>query len=87
MLPSERESFSQLLAGRSFQKVDGLVALEASKVILDSEIVAGDRVEIFRLPDGRTLLSKAADDSAELKIERISKAYIYFDPEIKIITE
>jgi hypothetical protein len=87
MPSSESGEFSQLLAGRSFQKVDGMVALETSKVIFDSALVAGDKVELFRLPDGRTMLSKADPDSSELKIERISKAYIYFDPEIKLIAE
>jgi len=87
MPPNGNEEFSRLLAGRSFQKVDGLVALETSKVMMDGEIAAGDRVELFRLPDGRTMLSKAAVDSSELKIERISGSYIYFDPEINIIAE
>lgn len=70
----------------AFQKMDGLVALELPKVILDGDLTAGDDVTLFRLPDGRFLISKETPSETTYKIRKISSAYVYFDTEI-VITE
>lgn len=66
--------------------MDGLVALELPKVILDGDLTAGDDVTLFRLPDGRFLISKETPSETTYKIRKISSAYVYFDTEI-VITE
>jgi hypothetical protein len=47
------------------------------------DLVVGDGVEVFVLPDGRYMLSKAENNSP-LQIEKITSAYIYFDGEISV---
>jgi len=60
----------------SFQKIDGFVVLPHNDAVLEDEITIGDRVGIFSLPDGKYFLSK---DPEGLLIEKISKAYIFFE--------
>lgn len=67
------------------QKADGLMTLGRHEVILDGELSAGDKVELFYLPDGKVMLTKAEEGSSCPKIARISAAYVYFDTEINVI--
>ncbi len=60
----------------SFQKIDGFVVLPHNDIVSEDEITIGDRVGIFSLPDGKYFLSK---DPEGLLIEKISKAYIFFE--------
>lgn len=68
----------------SFQKLEGFIVLPHADVILEDEITAGDRVVAFSLPDGKYFLSK---DPKGLLIEKITKAYIFFETTGTIIEE
>ena len=68
----------------SFQKIDGFVVLPHDTVILEDKITTGDRVGIFSLPDGKYFLSK---DPEGVLIEKITKAYIFFETGSIIIKE
>ncbi len=65
----------------SFQKIEGFIALSLDSVVLEDEIIVGDQVGIFCLPDGKYLLSK---DPEGTLIEKITGAYIFFNSEISI---
>lgn len=65
----------------SFQKIEGFVALPQDSVLLEEEIIVGDQVGVFSLPNGKYLLSK---DPEGTLIEKITSAYIFFNSEISI---
>lgn len=62
-------------------KVENLDVIPRNQVILEDDVVAGDKVSIFFLPDGKHLLSK---DSKGLRIEKLTSAYVWFETEIQI---
>ena len=57
-------------------KVEGILALEKSRVVLEEELSVGDTVNWFQLPDGRLLISK---DLKGVRIEKISSAYYHLE--------
>lgn len=65
----------------SFQKIEGFVALPKTDVIFEGEIIAGDTVGIFRLPNGKYFLSK---DPQGTLIEKISGAYVFLNSDITV---
>ena len=65
----------------SFQKVEGFLSAEIRNTIFEEPVVAGDTVDIFVLPDGRTLLSKDPDG---IRIKEINSAYVLFDTDVLI---
>lgn len=60
-------------------KVEGILALEKSKIVEEEEISEGDRVNWFELPDGRLLVSK---DPEGVLIERESLSYYHLESDI-----
>lgn len=76
----EEEPFD-LSATHGFQKIEGLHVLERMKVVLEEEVVPGDKVGIFHLPDGKHLLTK---DPVGIEIRRITSNYIMFVTDIVI---
>jgi hypothetical protein len=57
-------------------KVEGILALEKSRIIIEEELSVGDTVNWFQLPDGRLLISKDPDG---VRIEKISPAYYHLE--------
>lgn len=57
-------------------KVEGILALERSRVVVEEELSVGDTVNWFHLPDGRLLISKDPDG---VPIEKISPAYYHLE--------
>jgi hypothetical protein len=68
----------------SFQKVEGFLSVEVRNTIFEEPVVVGDTVDIFVLPDGRTLLSK---DPNGTRIRNINSVYILFDTDVTIKEE
>ena len=68
-------------ATHGFQKIDGLHVLERTQVILDEEVVPGDKVNVFYLPGGKHLLTK---ESEGIEIGRITSTYIMFVTDIVV---
>ena len=68
----------------SFHKVEGYLSVEIRNTIFETPVTVGDVVDVFVLPDGRTLLSK---DPAGIKIKDINSVYILFDTEVVIKEE
>lgn len=68
----------------SFQKIEGFLSVEIRNTIFEEPVVVGDTVDIFVLPDGRTLLSKDPDG---VLIKNINSVYVFFDTEIIIKEE
>jgi len=58
------------------QKVEGILALERSKIVMEEEVSVGDSVNWFELPDGKLLVSKDPDG---IRIEKISPAYLHLE--------
>ena len=65
----------------SFQKVDGILALDRNRVVEETKISIGDTVSWFELPDGKLLLSK---DPEGVPIEKISSAYYHLDADVTV---
>lgn len=65
----------------SFQKLEGILALEKTKTIEDEPLSEGDRIEWFELPDGRLLLRKNPEG---FLVERISSAYYHLEPDVTL---
>jgi hypothetical protein len=63
-------------ATHGMQKVEGILALERSRIILEEEIFVGDSVIWFELPDGKLLVSKAPEGVC---IEKITPAYFHLE--------
>lgn len=63
----------------AFQKIEGMLALERRKILLESEVASGDLVEIFYTPDGNFILSKS--NRGRFQIKKITGAYISFETE------
>ena len=60
-------------------KVEGILALEKSRVIVEEELSVGDSVNWFKLPDGKLLISKDPDGVC---IEKISAAYYHLEADV-----
>ena len=72
------EDYENPAAVHGVQKVEGILALERSRIVLEEEVGVGDSVIWFELPDGRILISK---DPEGILIEKISPAYLHLDAE------
>lgn len=68
----------------SFQKADGFLSLEIRNTLFEEPVVAGDTVDVFVLPDGRTLLVKDPDG---IRIRDINSVYVLFDTDVIIREE
>ena len=68
-------------AVHGMQKVEGIIALEKSRIVLEEDVSVGDTVSWFELPDGKLLISK---DPEGVCIERVSSAYYHLETEIEI---
>lgn len=69
----------------SFQKLEGLIALERSKVKTEDSICTGDFISLFHCPDGSFILTKQDSPINAVKIGRITPAYIYLDEQVNVI--
>lgn len=76
-MPQEIEELGGAVA---FQKIEGMLALERRKVLLESNLSSGDLVEIFYTPNGDFIISKS--DEGEFQINKITSAYISFEKEL-----
>jgi len=68
----------------SFQKVDGFLSVEIRNTLFEEPVAAGDTVDVFVLPDGRTLLVKDPDG---IRISDINSVYVLFDTDVIIREE
>jgi hypothetical protein len=68
-------------ATHGMQKVEGILALEQSRIILEEEVEVGDTITWFELPDGKLLISKDPDG---VPIEKISPSYIQLEAEVTL---
>ena len=85
----KREELSQILYGRKQSyslSIEGTPALLRSEVVTQEELLAGDTIKLFALPDGKTFISKVEPVPGEgyYTIGRITPGHIYFDDEISI---
>lgn len=78
------DDYDTEFAVHGFHKVDGFLSVEIRNTVFEEPVVIGDTVDIFVLPDGRTLLSK---DPAGIKIKNINSVYILFDTDVVIKEE
>jgi len=84
----KRDELSQILLGRTQSyslSVEGTPALLRMDVVTQDEFTAGDKVELFALPDGRTFITKV-DQGCEdaYTVGRVTPAHIYFDDEMTV---
>ena len=84
---SVREGFSEI--GERTQTysyvVDGNTALIRNNTVTQEEISVGDKVALFALLDGKTLIVKVEPDSdTAYTVGRLTSSHIYFDDEITI---
>lgn len=63
----------------SFQKIEGLLALDQNKIIIEKPLSEGDLITWFSLPDGKFLVCK---DPNGTPIKRITSAYLYLESEV-----
>lgn len=67
----------------AFQKVEGLPTLLLRDIVCDEKLIAGDKIHIFYLPDGKYFISKSEDDSKDaFTVGKITLAYLYLDDDI-----
>jgi hypothetical protein len=82
------EEFQELLLNKesySFHRVEGLPALLRKETIVQEDLAVGDKVTVFRLPDGKYFISKTGSgDVQAFTIGKITPAHIYFDDKITI---
>jgi hypothetical protein len=65
--------------------VEGIPALLRSEVVTQEELVAGDQVKIFSIPDGKTLITKTEQEGANVfTVGRITPAHIYFADDMNV---
>ncbi len=62
-------------------KVEGILALERSRVVVEEELSVGDTINWFQLPDGKLLISK---DPEGIRIEKISSAYYHLEADVTL---
>lgn len=75
------ENYAEPAGVHSFQKIDGILALDRNEVVEEEELDVGDCIVWFSLPDGRLLLSK---DPEGTPIERISSAYYHLGTDVTL---
>ncbi len=63
-------------ATHGMQKVEGVLALERSRIVLEEDVSVGDSVTWFKLPDGKLFVSK---DPEGILVEKISPSYLHLD--------
>lgn len=61
--------------------MEGILALEKSRIIVEEELSIGDTVNWFQLPDGKLLISKDPDG---VRIEKISSAYYHLEADVTL---
>jgi len=65
--------------------IEGTPALLRSAVVTQDAFTAGDKVELFALPDGRTFITKVDPNSEQAyTVGRVTPAHIYFDDEMTV---
>ena len=66
-----------------FYKVDGLPAVLRDDLVVQEELVVGDKIDLFNLPNGKYFVSKAKPGSKQaFTVGKITLAHIYFDDDI-----
>ena len=70
------DEYNASAATHGMLKVEGILALEKSRIIIEEELSVGDTVNWFQLPDGKLLISKDPDG---VLIEKISPAYYHLE--------
>lgn len=65
-------------------KVEGTPAVLRQKIVTHDDLVVGDQVELFTLPDGKFFVSKVATGQDGLTIGKITAAHVYFDDDITV---
>ena len=85
---SKREEILQILYGQEqgySLSITGISALLRSDVVTQEELVAGDQVKIFGTPDGKTLITKTAQEGDDVfTVGRVTPAHIYFTDDINV---
>ena len=71
-----KDEYDAAASTHGMLKVEGILALEKSRIVLEEEISVGDTVNWFQLPDGRLLISK---DPEGVRIDKISSAYYHLE--------
>lgn len=84
-----RDELSQILYGRPpggySLSIEGTPALLRSDIVTQDELVAGDKIKMFALPDGKTFISKVDSDSEDAyTVGRVTPGHIYFDDEMVV---
>ena len=75
------DDFDRNAATHGMLKVEGILALERSRIIVEEELSVGDTVNWFQLPDGKLLISKDPDG---VRIEKISSAYYHLEADVTL---
>ncbi len=83
-----REKLSQILSDRTQNyslSIEGTPAILRSTAVTQVELIVGDKVELFALPDGRTFIYKVDTNTEHAyTVGRVTPAHIYFDDEITV---
>jgi hypothetical protein len=81
-----RDELPGLLLGKTYSlSVEGTPALLREEVVTQDEFTAGDKVELFALPDGRTFITKVDPNTEQAyTVGRVTPAHIYFDDEMTV---
>lgn len=75
------DNWEQKPATHSFQRVEGIFALEKNRVVEEEKIQVGDTISWFELPDGKLLLCKDPEGTC---IEKISSAYYHLEVDVTL---
>ena len=83
----KREELQDLLCDRPSYSilVEGTPALLHSDIVTQDELIVGDNIKMFSLPDGKTFIAKVDEKSEDAyTIGRVTAAHIYFDDEMTV---
>lgn len=82
----KRNELLELLSGKTYSlSIEGTPALLREEVVTQDEFTAGDKVELFALPDGRTFITKVDPNTEQAyTVGRVTPAHIYFDDEMTV---
>ena len=82
----KRNELSELLSGKTYSlSIEGTPALLREEIVTQDEFTAGDKVELFALPDGRTFITKVDPNTEQAyTVGRVTPAHIYFDDEMTV---
>jgi len=76
-----KDEYNVNAATHGMLKVEGILALEKSRIVIEEELSVGDTVNWFQLPDGKLLISKDPDG---VRIEKISSAYYHLEADVTL---